>query len=85
VQYGREARHWSARAALAPGLQQIGRDGSPGGALHATAGIEVAASPGRSLGLGLVWANTGAQQLSARPTGSYRYASINLDFRWRFR
>jgi hypothetical protein len=85
VQYRRETRHWSALAAVAPGLQQAGRDGSPGGALRATAGIEVAASPGRSLGLNLIWANTAAQQLSVRPTGSYRYASIDLDFRWRFR
>lgn len=85
MQYRREARHWSVVAAMAPGVQQIGRSGSPGGALHAAATIELVESPGRSLALGMVWANTGAQQLSARPTASYRYASIGLDFRWRFR
>ncbi len=85
MQYHREARHWSAVAAIAPGVQQVGRDGSPGGALHAEATIEVMESAGRSLAIGGVWANTGAQELSARPTGSYRYASISLDFRWRFR
>ncbi|MGD8277842.1 MAG: tetratricopeptide repeat protein [Gemmatimonadota bacterium] len=85
VQYRRAFRHASLLVALAPGLQQIGSDGSPGGALHATATFEIVKSPGRSAGFGLVWANTGAQQLSARPAGAYRYASIGLDFRWRFR
>jgi tetratricopeptide (TPR) repeat protein len=85
VQYRRETPRSIATLALAPGLQQVGTGNAPGGAFHAEAGLELLSRPGRSVGIEAVWANTGAQLLSARPAGSYRYASIRLEIRWRFR
>lgn len=80
----RETGSWAIEASLAPGLQRVGSGGGVEAAFHAAAGFDLLAGPGRSIGMDLVIANTGTQ-LSARPAGSYRYASLGLDIRWRFR
>lgn len=85
LRWHRDAPHWAATATAVPGLQQVGTQGTPGGAFQAEAALDLIARPGRSVGIRAVWANTGVQQLSMRPAGSYRYASIGLDIRWRFR
>ncbi len=79
-----QASHWTVDAEAAPGVQQVGSTGSPGGAARAAGTLAYDVRPGRRLALRGVWANTGLQQLSPGAGAAYRYTSASLLFSWWF-
>lgn len=84
IAWHRESAAWVLDAEVAPGLQQIGTSGTPGGAIRAQAAATWAVRPGRQISARAVLANTGLQQVTAEATRGYRYASMSLAVSWWF-
>jgi hypothetical protein len=74
---GRSGR-WSAEASLAPGMQQVGRDGEVGGTVRGVLALTHAFTTGREVALVATYASAGMNQLAAIDAADYRYFSIAL-------
>ena len=74
---------WSFLVEVAPGVQQVTRDGDPAGAFRASARVALRLGPGRELSLSAGYSSTGLQSFS---TGSsdYRYTAFGLGGSWVF-
>lgn len=80
----REKSRVAVNADIAPGLQQIGKGGTPSGTLRAGARISYGLGIGRSIELFAVYANSGFSQLSQESTASYEYRAFGLSGNWTF-
>jgi tetratricopeptide (TPR) repeat protein len=81
----REWRHWSVNAEVAPGIQQVRFDGTPGGSLRGAGSVAYVLSPGRRIVLNGTFANSGINQLSADARDAdYRYRAVSLSGMWTF-
>lgn len=74
---------WSFDLALAPGLQQIGKDGSVDGAVRAAAQANYSLAPGREVGGFLRFSNAGVDGFSTASV-DYRSLAIGLSGSWVF-
>jgi len=83
--FGREWRHWSLNAEVAPGVQQVGDDGEPTASLRGAGGLYYLFGPGRRVGLHAGYANAGLSRLSPTEGGEgYRYYAVGVNANWTF-
>jgi hypothetical protein len=73
---------WSLLLELAPGTQQVTRDGSPSATVRSSARIAYDVAPGRELSLSGGYSSTGLQSFSTGD-GGYRYRALILAAGWR--
>jgi tetratricopeptide (TPR) repeat protein len=73
---------WSLLLELAPGIQQVTRDGDPSATVRTSARISYDVAPGRELALSGGYSSTGLQSFSTGD-GDYRYRAIILSAGWR--
>jgi hypothetical protein len=74
---------WGFSAEVAPGAQQIGSSGEWKGAGSVRARVQYTISPGRDIGLGLTFSNSGIERHQAEGAG-YRYQAAVLSAGWAF-
>jgi tetratricopeptide (TPR) repeat protein len=74
---------WAVSVRVAPGVEQIGSQGSPRGALGAAGEVGYAVSPGRQVS---AWAGYSSTGMAAFATGSadYRYGTFGVRGTWTF-
>ena len=76
LRWRRQLQRFAIVAEIAPGLQQVGSDGSAKAALLAYSRVGYTLAPGRELGIGLTYSHSGASAF-ATDAADYRYFSIN--------
>jgi hypothetical protein len=74
---------WSLLLELAPGAQQVTRDGSPSPSSRGSARVSYDVAPGREISLSGGYSSTGLQSFSTGE-GGYRYRALILSAGWRF-
>lgn len=84
LRYSRPVGNWRIDLDLAPGVQQVGEDGSQDGTLRGAATLGYEFSPGRFLSLSGGYSNSGIQRLSETSDGSYTYRGASISARWAF-
>ncbi|HYH81668.1 MAG TPA: tetratricopeptide repeat protein [Longimicrobium sp.] len=84
-QLNREWRKWAVSAEVAPGVQQVRKDGERGVTLRTTGGVTYLVGPGRQIGILAAYANAGLQRLSPTEAGGgYRYTAVTVSGNWVF-
>ena len=73
---------WSLLLELAPGFQQVTRDGDPTATVRTSARVSYDVAPGRELSLSGGYSSTGLQSFSTGE-GDYRYRALILSAGWR--
>ncbi len=76
------AGDWSLLLELAPGIQQVSRDGDPSATVRTSARVSYDVAPGRELALSGGYSSTGLQSFSTGD-GDYRYRALILSAGWR--
>ena len=84
ARFGREGSRWGVSAEVAPGVQQVGRDGEPSGSFRATGGVSYLIAPGRRIDLSAVFANSGLSSISPAADADYRYTAFGVSGSWAF-
>jgi len=74
---------WNTMIELAPGLEQVGTEGSLRAAGRVMGRIEYNVAPGRQIGLSALYANNGLQAFATGDEG-YRYFALTLSGTWVF-
>ncbi|MDP2958439.1 MAG: tetratricopeptide repeat protein [Longimicrobiales bacterium] len=74
---------WSFLLEIAPGVQQVTRDGDPAGAFRTSARLAYRVGPGRELSLSAGYSTTGLQSFSTGAS-DYRYTAVILGGSWVF-
>jgi tetratricopeptide (TPR) repeat protein len=72
---------WTLLAEVAPGLQQVGKSGSPSGAVRANGHLAYRMAPGREVGLSAAYSTTGLNSFSTGEV-DYRYRSLGVFGSW---
>jgi tetratricopeptide (TPR) repeat protein len=84
VRWSIDSDTWSLALESAPGVQQVGGDGEPTGAVRASGRVAWRAAPGREVWLSGGWSSTGLQRLSATGGSDYRYEVLSAGVSWVF-
>lgn len=74
---------WGLSAEAAPGAQQIGTDGRWKGAASFRTRVQYTIAPGRDVGIGFTFSNSGIERHQAQGAG-YRYQAAVLSAGWAF-
>jgi hypothetical protein len=74
---------WGVSAELAPGAQQIGNGARWKGAISVRTRLQYTIAPGRDVGLGFTFSNSGIERHQAEGT-AYRYQAAVLSAGWAF-
>ena len=74
---------WSFLVELAPGMQQVTRDGSVTGAVRVSGRVAYRMGPGREVSLGAGYSSAGLQSFSTGAS-DYRYTAVILGAGWTF-
>jgi tetratricopeptide (TPR) repeat protein len=79
LSWGGHSGRWSAEALVAPGLQQVGKDGESGGTFRTQLALTRGSASGREVTLVATYSMAGVNQLAALVEASdYRYFSLAL-------
>jgi hypothetical protein len=66
---------------MAPGVQQVTKDGDPSGAFRASARVAYRLAPGREISVAGGFSSTGLQTFSTG-TADYRYTALMVGGSW---
>jgi hypothetical protein len=72
---------WSFLVEMAPGVQQVTKDGDPSGAFRASARVAYRLAPGREISVAGGFSSTGLQTFSTG-TADYRYTALMVGGSW---
>lgn len=83
ARWQQELGRWALLGEVAPGLQQIGREGERTGTVRSHARLARLLGPGREAGISAFYSTTGMQSFSIAESG-YRYLGLSVSASWAF-